>query len=667
MPRGWYFFIAFLGAFLLFQLELITGQFMLPQYGGGYQIWTACMLFFQCTLLLGYLYADLAPRLLAPSTFMKLHVGLLALSAILMPTAFPERPLLAEPAGDMLVRLLLFMGAPFFLLSATSTVASQAYARTQKSGSPYGVYGWSNLGSAAGLISYPFVFAVAFDQETNFRLWRALFVVFILAGLPLAATAPKSAVASRPVRKTRDGETHGFLWLLLPATSAAALVAATNYINTIAAPMPLTWIFPLLVYLLSYSAYFVENRFAPRILPATLLASAAAVAVLSLVVRAPLGVMIVAVVIAVLALACLLLHRELHALKPAVDDLPHYYLAIAAGSFVGTALITTALPVLGRHAFARYADLDAALALFAASAALLFFPRLAQSWRKYAVAGAALAAVVVVSNQAASGVTNVYSLRNFYGVYQIQDDRALGLRTMIHGGTPHGVQALDAVRRRTPLSYYGANSPIAGVLARSGAIDVGVVGLGVGDLVSYARPGQRWTVFEIDPDVVAMAREHFSFVADSRAPVRMVTGDSRVRLRQEPPASFDVLVLDAFDGANVPFHLLTREALALYRSKLKDGGLLVFHCSSNHFALRPVLAADAAAAGMSAWIKDSEPAGEGARAASSGLHFSEWFAATADPATARTLERAGWTELTPDARDLWTDGYKNVFRAMRFR
>jgi hypothetical protein len=639
---------------------------MLPLYGGGYQVWTACLLFFQAMLLLGYLYADLVPRRLAPKAFLRLHVGLLALAALLMPARFPDAPWFVVPAADMPLRLLAFMGAPFFLLSATSTVAQQAYARTAKSRDPYEIYGWSNLGSAAGLIAYPFVFAVLFALDNNYRLWRALFAVFILCAIPLIADAPAAKGEAEPRRRALAPEPRRLLWLLLPATTAASLVAATNYINTIAAPMPLTWMFPLLIYLLSFSVYFVENRFSSRLLPGVLFASASVLAALTWT-RAPQGVTIVFAVNALLGLGCLLLHRELYALKPEPAALPRYYLAIAAGSFAGTALITLALPVLARHAFARYADVDAALTLFAASAVMLFWPRFAAGWRGVAVIAASVVGGIVISNRATAGTTNVFSLRNFYGVYQISDDLTVGLRTMSHGGTPHGVQALDADRRRIPLSYYGANSPIRDVFALGAFHSVGVVGLGVGDIVSYARPGERWTVFEIDPDVVAMARDHFSFVADSRAPLRVVTGDSRIQLAKEPPGSFDLLILDAFDGANIPFHLLTWEALAMYRSKLTSGGLLVVHCSSNHFALRPVLAAGAAAAGMSSWAKDSEPTDEGSRATRSGLHASEWFAATADPALAAKLKRAGWLERVPDARDLWSDGYKNIFRAMRFR
>lgn len=666
MPRGWYSFVAFLGAFLLFQLELITGQFMLPLYGGGYQVWTACLLYFQGMLLLGYLYADLVPRKLSSNRFLTVHVGLLALAAACMPAQFPARPWLTAPAADMLLRLTAFIGAPFFLLSATSTVAQQAYARAPRGESPYPIYGWSNAGSAAGLVAYPFVFAVAFGLQANYALWRASFALFILCTLPLIRAASTRADAAMKAPEVPAADPRLGLWLLIPATSAAALVAATNYINTIAAPMPLTWMFPLLAYLLSFSAYFVENRHSARILPAAALGVAVVLLGLTFGLHAPQGVMLVVLTNALLGLACLLLHRELYALKPSAGALPRYYLAIAAGSFAGTALITVALPLLARHAFVRYADLDAALTLFAACVALLFAPDLMRGWRKYAVAGVALAGGVAVSNRAVPGASNVFSLRNFYGVYRIDDEAARGLRTMSHGGTPHGVQSLTRASRNTPLSYYGANSPVADVFALGPAGKVGLVGLGVGDMVSYARTGEDWTVFEIDPDVVAMAREHFFFIADSRVPLRMVTGDSRVTLELEPPAAFDILILDAFDGANIPFHLLTREAMALYRSKLKPNGLLVFHCSSNHFALRPVLAANAAALGMRGWSKDSDATSEGAGDESTGLHSSEWFVASADPALPRKLTRLGWTELSPDARDLWTDGYKNVFRAMRF-
>ncbi|MDD5628535.1 MAG: fused MFS/spermidine synthase [Elusimicrobia bacterium] len=663
--RAWYSVLAFLGAFLLFQIELVCGQLVLPIYGGGYQVWTTCLLFFQGLLLLGYLYAHYLPRLLRPGTFLRLHLALLAAAAVLMPWRFPAQAWSAQPALDLLLRLSVFLGPPFLLLCATATMTQELYARTAPNGprSPYSIYGWSNLGSVLGLLSYPLALEPACDLRTSYRIWRLLLVAFIAAFLPLLRHR-YGGLPEGPGRQAR-APAEGLLWLLLPATTSAALVTVTNYVNTMTSPMPLTWMVPLLIYLLTFAAYFLETPGKRHILSGAFVLCAAAALILFKAPWATEGLRIVVLANLAFLLGCLFLHRELYGLKPGPALLSRYYIGIAAGGLLGTALICLGLPILARHLFARYADLDAVLILFAVSAALLFGARRLRGGWGYGVAAAILLLGVLVSNRPTPGLRTVEALRNFYGVYHVKDDLAAGVRTMSHGATPHGKQYLAEPQRGVPLLYYGANSPVRDVFALAGTLrDAAVVGLGAGDLLPYARAGSRWTLFELDPDVVAMARRHFTFLADSRAELRHVAGDARLTLAAEPPRSLDLIVLDAFNGANIPFHLLTREAMLLYRDKLREGGLLAVHCSSNHFDLASVLAAGAGAAGLAGFAKEAGPA---AGADSPHLNRSQWFAATADPGWAARLSGAGWTPVRADRRFLWSDGRKNIFRALRFQ
>ncbi|MCX5794452.1 MAG: fused MFS/spermidine synthase [Elusimicrobia bacterium] len=660
--------LAFLGAFLLFQVELISGQLVLPIYGGGYQIWTTCLLFFQGLLFLGYLYAYFIPRRISSERFVRLHLSLLALSAVVMPWRFPRHAWTGQPAADMLFRLAIFLGLPFLLLSATSTMAQALYAQTPESKcrSPYSIYGWSNLGSVLGLLSYPLVLEPAFNLKTIYLLWRLLFVAYIAAFLPLLRQKyQRLPEAAGPFDDIKPSQA-AFLWFLLPATTSAALITATNYVNTMTSPMPLTWMVPLLIYLLSFAAYFLETPHKKHILGSAFLLAAAAALYLAKAPHVTASLMIVCMSNLALMLGCLFLHRELYGIKPGHGLLSRYYLYIAAGGLCGTAVICLGLPILARHVFARYADIDAVLIMFAACALLLFFVRRLAGGRKYAAAAAIVLIGVLISNRPVPGPKTVEALRNFYGVYHVKDDLARGMRIMSHGATPHGMQYLAEGKRSTPLLYYGANSPVRDVFAISAAArDVALVGLGAGDLLPYARPGSRWSIYELDPDVIELARKHFTFLADSQAELRYLVGDARMTLAKEPPLSLDLILLDAFNGANIPFHLLTSEAMQLYRAKLKDGGMLVIHCSSNYFFLPPVLAADTQALGMAGFAKDSDPAAEGGD--SPYLHGSQWFAATSDESLAAKLRSAGWSPLRADPSRAWSDGYKNVFRAMRFQ
>ncbi|MFA6318768.1 MAG: fused MFS/spermidine synthase [Elusimicrobiota bacterium] len=656
--------VAFLGSFLLFQIELIAGQFMLPLYGGGYQVWTAAMFCFQGFLLLGYFYALFIPGRSGTGHPLKLHVGLLALAAVSMPWHFPSRPWAGHQSVDMLLKSLYFLGLPFLLLSATSSIAQSMHARTPESRtrSPFAIYGWSNLGAFLGLASYPLVFEPCLRLGTCYLLWRALFAVYVTAFALLLRQRYATIADEAAPPGSLDRPRAGLMWVLLPAATTAAMIAVTNYVTTMLPPMPLTWMVPLLVYLFSFAAYYFGEGFSRHILKGALAAALAALLLAGLL-RAPQGVMLFVGSNLALLLGCLLLNRELYGMRPAHSLLPRYYLAISAGGFLGTAAITLGLPVAARHVFARYADLDAVLMMFAACALFLFAPRLLEGWRKWAVGAAVLAAGVAISNRSVPGFRNLHSLRNFYGTYHVRDDLAAGVRIMSHGATPHGMQNLDRGLSREPLLYYGANSPVAEVFALAPAVDVALVGLGVGNLLAYARPGSRWTVYELDPDVVWLARTFFTFVSDSAARLAFRIGDGRKSLEAEPPLSLDMIVLDAFNGANIPFHLLTRQALETYGSRLRAGGALVVHCSNNSLDLAPVLSAGMSGLGMEGFTKAASPAAEGPDAGL--LRESQWFAGTRDKALAERLAAAGWVRVEADAKDAWSDDHKNIFRALR--
>ena len=267
--------------------------------------------------------------------------------------------------------------------------------------------------------------------------------------------------------------------------------------------------------------------------------------------------------------------------------------------------------------------------------------------------------------------TVLHTARSFFGVHRVTRDPAGEFHLLVHGQTLHGRQALAPARSREPLTYYHRTGPIGHVLATyatAPAVRIGAVGLGAGSLASYARPGQQWTFFEIDPVVERLARDprYFTFLRDSAAPVRVVLGDARLTLGATPDASFELLVLDAFSSDAIPLHLVTREALALYLRKLAPRGVLACHISNLHLDLEPVFARLAADARLAALVCD-DTAISPAEAAL-GKSPSVWLVLARDAADLAPLARDGrWRPARDDpAQAVWTDHHSSLLSAFRW-
>lgn len=654
LPGPLFGFAAFLGSFLLFQLELVTGQIVLPHYGGSYYVWTVCLLFYQAVLVAGYAYALLLSERLAPKLLLRLHLVLLAAALALMPASFPAQAF-GSPVPDLLWRLTRFIAFPFLLLSASTTLCHKLL--SDASGrSSYGVFAWSNAGSLAGMLSYALLLEPALPLASAALLWRTLFIFYALlfaASLHLkfnGAAAETAGAGEKP---------RYFLWFILPAGSAALLAAVTSYQSSATASMPLTWMIPLGVYLLSYAVLF--SGLEPRVnaLRLSLFSLLAVLAGLLWHFESSLTTILLALLNWALFFACIVAHRELYLARPRTAALaPRYYLLMGLGGVAGTALVT---PVGALRLSFGFADLYLALIAFVGALAYAVSRERGLGLRAMGFSTALLAGLLALGLKL-SGETQVYGLRNFYGIYRVEDDKARGLRRFIHGSTVHGIQHLAAGEEFKTTVYYAAGSPISEVLRDFPAARVGAVGLGIGVSCADARKGTEWVFYELDPDVVDIARKYFTFLGKCRADVRVVTGDARINLQKEAPGHFDLLYLDAFTGGSVPFHLVTREALELYRSRLKPGGLMIFHVSSNFLDIIPVLRLSAAAAGLQSLEKTiSFDPDDPSRLSS------EWLAVTANPAHLGKLAKSGWNAAAaPSGLRVWTDEYRNVLKAIKW-
>ncbi len=647
---------AFLGSFLLFQLELMAGAKVLPLFGGSYYVWTVCLLFFQAALVAGYAYAQQLSERLPARPLLILHMAFLLAAGLLAGGDFPRQALAAQ-VPDLLWRLSLFIGLPFIALSAGTTLCHRLLADT-KGGSAFGVFGWSNAGSLTGMLSYTLLVEPRLALGEAAQLWSSLYILYFFLYLAALRLLPFSGQAPRPPENTDEKPRWG-LWLALPAATSALLAAVTSYQGSATASMPLTWMVPLAAYLLSYALLFSGREFSLAALRVLLFGLLGALLLALWRLQSPVSTVLVALLNWALFFVCVAVHRELYLARPVHNRLaPRYYLAMGLGGVLGTALVT---PVGALRFGYGFADLYIAAA--ALVGAMSYAAGRARGFGgRAALASLALLAGIIWGGAKLSGETTVFALRNFYGMYRVEEDKANGLRRFVHGATVHGIQRTAAGTEGQGTTYYAAGSPISEVLTAFPAARVGAVGLGVGVSCADARPGTEWTFYELDPDVEMIARKYFSFLARCKAKVSVITGDARVNLQKEPAGRFDLLYLDAFTGGSVPLHLVTTEALRLYRSRLAPGGLMVFHVSANFVDIVPVLDLSAAAAGLQTLYKSvsydpNDPARLG----------SEWLVATDNPAHLKKLLASGWAPPAPrPGWRPWTDDYRNLPKALKW-
>ncbi|MBF5042424.1 hypothetical protein FGE12_08430 [Aggregicoccus sp. 17bor-14] len=611
----------FLGAFLLFQVQPILAKLILPWFGGAAGVWTACVLFFQVALLLGYLYAHLLVRLLSPRAQAGVHLGLLALSLLTLPIAPSARWQPGDP-GQPVLRILLLLaacvGLPYTVLSATSPLLSAWYARRTGDPMPYWLYAVSNAASFCALLGYPVLVEPWVPTHLQALLWSAGYAVFaVVCGLIAwdarrgGEAAPSPPEEHEAAAQAPAGPGRRLLWVALSACTSGLLLAVTAHLTQNVAPIPFLWVVPLALYLLSYVVCFARGaRYRPGLMLPLLQAAVLGVAYALGREEDNLSVgLLVPLFCAALLLACLAAHAELARLRPPPTQLTGFYLLTSLGGALGGALVALAAPALLTHEWELPLLLGALTLLLALASALGADSLRARTQVRWA--SSALVAVGVTVCLAQRMLAPEHSARrearNFYGTLRVMD--GFSARVLNHGTITHGEQLLDPLQRRQPTTYYGPDSGVGLALqeaAQRPVARVGVVGLGTGTLAAYGRAGDHYRFYELNPLVVRVAREDFSFLADCPAEVKVVLGDARLSLAREPPQDFDVLAIDAFSSDAIPVHLLTREAFLLYRRHLAPGGVLAVHVSNRHLELTPVVALAAREVGLRAAVVDAE-------------------------------------------------------------
>src|SRR5512146_2904155 len=616
-------FTIFLSAFLLFQIQPMIAKMILPWFGGSASVWITSMLFFQTALLFGYLYAHWSVRKLKPGVQEAVHSGLLLVSLFLLP-AEPSSAWKPDGHEDPILRILglltVSIGLPYFLLSSTSPLIQAWYARTYKTSLPYKLFGLSNLASLLGLLAYPVLIEPNVTLGLQSLGWSTAFAVFVALGIAAAFLSrrgdadgayeaegpPDAAGGDRVPPRLREQ----LLWVLLAACASTLLLSITNHLTQNIASIPFLWVLPLSLYLLTFILAFDFDRIYNRKVFSWLMTIALAAMAYGLVQwnsRTSLR-LVIPTFSSGLFLACLFCHGELVRRKPAPRHLTSFYLMISIGGASGGLLVGLAAP----RVLPAYFELPITLIL--CSVLLLLILEYRGSRVLPIVGWAAATAVIMASGYyltAYYGKEVRVMARHFYGGLRVTEHDAGTkdeVRVLVHGTVTHGVQYTALNRRRTPISYYGQESGVAlaAKYLRRSTLRVGVIGLGAGSLAAYARRGDVFRFYEINPLVERMARSEFTYLADCPGKVDVVLGDGRLSLENEPGRRYDLLVVDAFSGDAIPVHLLTEQALELYFRRLEPGGILALHITNSHLDIEPVVGKLALALGKHALLIETD-------------------------------------------------------------
>ncbi len=662
----------FSSAFLLFLVQPLISKHILPWFGGSAAVWATCMVFFQVVLLAGYAYSDWTSRRLRPRQQIALHALLLAFSVATL-TVLPDASWKPTGQEDPTLQILGLLGAsiglPYFILSTTGPLVQSWVSRSLAGTNVYRYFSLSNLASLLALISYPFVVEPRAALVLQARIWSVGYTVFAVccvgAGLYFAAKAGRGAVATAAqAPRSTDTPVPGWrphlTWLALSAMGSWLLLAITNHITQNVAAIPFLWLLPLTIYLLSFVLCFESDRWYSRqrfVGPTALLLLACA---FGLQPDAPgFGLRVaIAVYASGLFFFCMFLHGELARMRPAPQHLTRFYLMLSVGGALGGIAVGLAAP----RVLPAYYELGIGIVMTALLAAAILGPRL-----RWPATALAVACGYCLFLQIQDDVRDSRTMaRSFYGTVLTadvrRDDPADSVRQLYHGSVKHGEQYLAPARRREATTYYGATSGVGLAIAqaRQPGRKVGLIGLGAGTLAVYGEAGDRYRFYEINPQVIDLARTEFSFMADSKASIDMVQGDARLSLEKEPPQNFDVLAVDAFSGDSIPVHLITREAMAVYLRHLHPQGVIAFHITNRYLALAPVVLAIAQAHGLQAVLVHDQ-------AEDSALRATDWVLVARDPAVLQkeTLARAASPIAPRPELGVWSDDFNNLFAVLK--
>ena len=727
----------FLSAALMFLVQPMFGRMALPLLGGSPAVWNTQVVFCQSVLLFGYLYAHVTSRWLGIKRQALVQCFLIFLPLLLFPIGIPEGQIPPEevnPTFWLLTLLSVTLGLPFFVVATTSPMLQEWFSVTghPKGGDPYFLYAASNAGSLVGLLGYPLLLEPYFHLQDQSWAWGMGYGFLILLTLTCALTVWRSSRSlthdqaeslGRDVTELTVGNpgpvtfSRPIRWMLGAFVPSSLMLSVTTYLSTNIAPVPLLWVLPLSIYLLTLILVFARRTLVPHTLMVRIFPMVALPLSIIIILQAtqPIWLMVSIHLISlfVIAMVC---HGVVANDRPATTHLTEFYLWVSLGGVVGgvfnavlapiffstlleypLVLVAGALllawPEKGQQFPYRWFDaaLPAGLGILAVGLILgvetfrwaahplsqaVMFGVPATICYSFATRplrfGLGLGALLLASSFYTQGAGSVlYRQRTFFGVHSILVDSQQRYHLLSHSGTLHGKQSLDPSRECEPLTYYHTTGPLGQLFEtledQTAQWRVAAVGLGAGSIASYRRPGQEWTFYEVDPTVVELARDsgYFTYLSECSTDIKVVLGDARLSLAKEPGNQFELLVLDAYNSDSVPIHLITQEALRLYLNKITDHGLIIFHISNQYLDLTPVVANLAQDLGLVCFLRNDLSLSEQERQL--GKEPSQWAI------MARHLEDLGglasdpvWQRLEGSGGPVWTDNYSSIFRVLKW-
>lgn len=727
-----------LNALLLFLVQPMIARMFLPYLGGTPAVWNTCMVFFQAMLLAGYSYAHWIAGWKSVRRQTILHLSLLAMAAMVFPPGISEASIQSldgqsSPVLWLLKTLLLAVGLPFLMVSTGGPLLQQWFSTTRQTAArdPYFLYSASNIGSLAALLGYPLLIEPNLRLQQQSRLWAIGYFLLIALILMCAILRWKTANVgdeTSPIQNQQPEQDvvpiawkRRLRWLLLAFVPSSLMLGATTYLSTDISPIPLLWVLPLSLYLLSFIPVFARKPLLPmkpmvRWMPLLAL-------VLALLILSQWSLPTWASVVLHLLfffVAAFICHGQLADDRPPAAQLTEFYLWLSVGGMLGGIFNSLIAPLIfdtvaeypiaivlalmlrpklnevADTARSRWLDFAWPAGLAAMTAALAVLPvrwgmtevnslvfslclpsAIGYTFVKRPLRFALALGAIMLGNQVSSTFHYGNTLnieRNFFGVLRVARSSDGELNQFYHGNTKHGRQYLDENRRCEPLSYYHRRWPLGQALeafaADSSTPNVAVIGLGTGAMACYALAGQEWTFYEIDPAVLAIAENenYFSYLKCAGRKIKTVLGDARLQIKNSPDGHYGLIVLDAFSSDAIPTHLLTKESLSLYLTKLAPGGRLLFHISNKYLDLKPVVANLAGQYNLISYAVIYDSAAQSADGGD-GLDPSSWVAVARDKKELGSLTaNPRWQKLAgqPMAK-AWTDDYSNVLGALKWK
>jgi hypothetical protein len=691
----------FTSAFLLFEVQPMISRYILPFFGGTPAVWSTVQLFFQVLLTGGYAYAYWLISRISVKKQTWLHISMLVMSLSLVvalgflwpspitPGASWKPTDVNTPIQDIFKLLLVAVGLPFFLLSTNSPLMQAWFNRSLPGRSPYWLYALSNIGSLLGLLAYPFLIEPNLTLRAQGWMWAGGYVFYaILAGVAAyksarsAITIPEAqTIAVSPPASTKPSRRSQVLWILLSALGTTLLLAVTSQITQEVAAIPLLWVLPLAIYLITFILIYSNERFYSRKIFGSLIVVASVGFLWAMVSAEGNYIARTAACCFFLFVSVMICTGETYRLRPDPSHLTRFYLMTSIGGALGGVFVTLVAPLL----FKGYWELIIAFGLVLGLVLALLVTRKstdAEKRERFIFNVMTSLAILLVGAFSIYGLLgknsygDVFQARNFYGVVRVKEvnpgDPVWQGYNVSHGVTIHGLQYTTPDKRNLPTAYFARQSGIGLETLNNpkygNGMRVGILGLGIGTLTAYGQPGDDYRLYEINPIMVDLAEGEdgfFSYLADSPANKTIVLGDARISLENELAVhgsnNFDILVLDVFSSDAIPVHLVTKEAFETYLKHLAPDGVLAANISTRYIDLVPVMWQLSKYFHLNMVVVPTEGDGK--------LAFpSLWVLMSASPTQLEIpaiAERAfPMKDYTTDV-PLWTDDFSNLFQILR--